>query len=131
MSPGESHTATAMLVNAGDRPLRILSAGSSCGCTVAEAPKVVPAHGRAPISVRYRSDAQGPIRQAVDVRFVGYEETPLTIAVVGMSGDAPTDALADAPASASPPKTDFCEAPKTSPSRLSRAPGSPTRPDPE
>lgn len=103
--PDETRTATATLVNSGDRPLTVLSADSTCGCTVAQAPKTIPAHGRAPISVKYRSSATGPVRQSVAVHFAGYKATPLVIEVVGTSGTTP---------GAKPPEEGLCVAdPKT------------------
>ncbi len=113
-----------MLVNSGDRPLTVLSARSTCGCTVAEAPKTVPAHGRAPLTVRYRSAATGPVRQGVTVLFAGYEHSPLLIEVVGTTGDAP--GVAPAP----PTDPAICAAdPKAVLPRPSRAPAPPKRPD--
>ncbi len=91
---------TVRLVNRSDRAIGIGSVTTSCGCTAADAPKSVPAHGSA--ILRIDLDASGRrhgFHEGVSVTFEGYESRPMEVEVVGTVG----------PESASVPSTKTAE----------------------
>ena len=72
MSEGAIAEKTVQIFNSGNFPLRVDHVVASCGCTTTTAPKEIPAHGSAPLTVFFNSrNRVGPIHQSVKLYFAG------------------------------------------------------------
>lgn len=66
--------------NPSSLPLRLRNVTTSCGCTPTDAPDVIPAHGKAPLTIHFNAlSRNGAVQEEVDVALVGHETVAIPV----------------------------------------------------